>query len=359
MAVSKEPNGTWTVQSWYRDWSNVRRKKTKRGFVTKGQAIDWEHDFQAKVKGSPDMLFADFCKLYHGDMAPRLKLNTLRTKEYVIKGKILPAFGNKRLCDISPADIMNWQSALMRHVDSETGKGYSKTYLRTVNNILCGLLNHAVRYYNLSENPMSKTGKIGSSKGREMQVWTKGEYLTFSDAVADKPTSFALFEVLYWCGIREGEALALMPEDFDFGKKLLSITKSYQRIKGEDIITDPKTAKSNRVIVIPDFVAAELADYIDYEGYENGDRIFPVSKSYLYHEMERGCKMTGIKRIRVHDLRHSHVSLLVDLGFNVLAIADRMGHESIDITLRYAHLFPNAQTSMAHALSKERGLADE
>ena len=69
---------------------------------------------------------------------------------------------------------------------------------------------------------------------------------------------------------------------------------------------------------------------------------------------EKGCKTSGVKVIRLHDLRHSHVSLLIDMGFSALAIADRVGHESIDITYRYAHLFPTRQTEMANQLNNER-----
>lgn len=83
--------------------------------------------------------------------------------------------------------------------------------------------------------------------------------------------------------------------------------------------------------------------------------MFPVTKSYLYREMERGSKQAGIKRIRIHDIRHSHVSLLIDMGFSATAIADRVGHESIDITYNYAHLFPSKQTEMAEKLDMERG----
>lgn len=187
-----------------------------------------------------------------------------------------------------------------------------------------------------------------------MKFWTKDEYLRFAEEVMDKPGSFAIFELLYWCGIREGEALALMPEDFDFGKGLLKIAKSYQRIDRQDVITSPKTAKSVRTVTMPDFVAEELSEYIELEGYEEGERIFPFCKSYLYHEMGRGCKASGVKRIRVHDLRYSHVSLLIEMGFSVVAIADRVGHESTDITFRYAHLFPNTQGDMARKLSQER-----
>ena len=83
--------------------------------------------------------------------------------------------------------------------------------------------------------------------------------------------------------------------------------------------------------------------------------MLPVSKSQLSRVMKRGSEKAGVKRIRIHDLRHSHVSLLIDMGFSAVAIADRMGHESSDITFRYAHLFPNIQDDMANGLDNERG----
>ena len=89
-------------------------------------------------------------------------------------------------------------------------------------------------------------------------------------------------------------------------------------------------------------------------GYEKGDRIFNISTSYLHHEMDRGAKEVDVQRIRIHDLRHSHVSLLIDMGFSALAIAERVGHESIEITYRYAHLFPSKQQEMARKLDYER-----
>ena len=106
---------------------------------------------------------------------------------------------------------------------------------------------------------------------------------------------------------------------------------------------------------MPEFLAEELKDYIEsIYGIDDDDRIFPISKSYLHHEMERGCKAAGVKKIRIHDIRHSHVSLLIDMGFSAVAIANRVGHESIDITYRYAHLFPTRQTDMADKLNNAR-----
>ena len=124
----------------------------------------------------------------------------------------------------------------------------------------------------------------------------------------DKPISFYAFEILYWCGLRLGELLALTAADFDFDKSTVRINKSYQRIGGEDIVTDPKTAKSIRTVQMPDFLAEEIKDYIkSLYGMGNDERIFPISKNYLHREMSRGCKATGVKRIRIHDLRHPYV----------------------------------------------------
>ena len=114
------------------------------------------------------------------------------------------------------------------------------------------------------------------------------------------------------------------------------------------MITSPKTKKSNRTVQMPDFLCTEMQEFFDMlYGLKRKDRILNITKSYLHHEMDRGSKAAGVKRIRIHDLRHSHISLLIDMGFSAVAIADRVGHESIEITYRYAHLFPSKQKKMA------------
>ena len=143
--------------------------------------------------------------------------------------------------------------------------------------------------------------------------------------------------------------------DFNFEKKTLRINKSYHRLEGEDAITDSKTPKSNGTIIMPDFFAIEMEDFIkSIYGIKMNDRIFTISKSYLHHEMDRGAKLAGVKRIRIHGLRHSHISLLINLGFSALAIGERVGHEAVDITYHYAYLFPTVQTDMAAQLETER-----
>ena len=294
--------------------------------------------------------FESFAELYEKDVKPRLKENTWLTKESIIEKKILPYFAKRRLCDITAKDVIEWQNEI-RELSDKSGRKYSQTYLKTVHNQLSALFNHAVRYYGLKSNPAAIAGNMGTEERKEMQFWTLEEYKKFSEAMMDKTISFYAFEMLYWCGIREGEMLALTPKDFDFKAETVTINKSYQRLKGRDVITTPKTKKSNRTIKIPKFLCEEMQEYLGmFYGVGENDRIFPVSKSYMHHEMDRGAKEAGVKRIRIHDLRHSHVSLLIEMGFTALAIADRLGHESIEVTYRYAHLFPSKQTEMANKL---------
>ena len=355
MAVYKDNNSnTWRAVYRYTDWNGERKQTQKRGFQTKREAQAWEREQLCKTSSEMDMTFSSFAERYTEDLKPRLKENTWATKEHILQTKLLPFFGKLKMSSITPQQVITWQNDLMKRKNHK-GKPYSQVYLKTIHNQLSAMFNHAVKYYGLKEKPCRVAGSMGKSKSHEMLFWTKEEYLKFADAMMDKPMSYYAFEMLYWCGIREGELLALTPADFDFEKRTVSITKSYQRLKGQDVITPPKTEKSNRVIAMPSFLRDEMQDYLRLL-YDVGDhdRIFQITKSYLHREMDRGAKESGVKRIRIHDLRHSHISLLIDMGFSATAIADRVGHESIDITYHYAHLFPSKQTEMADKLNLER-----
>ena len=347
-AEKDKKTGKWLIQYRYTDWQGKRRKSTKRGFATKREAEEWLRNFLITQKADFDMKFEDFWKMYYADMETRLREHTMRTKKYIVELKILPSFGNKRVKDITAADIRQWQNELIK-------MGYSPTYLKTINNQLSAIFNYAVRYYDLKSNPCAKAGSMGKSKAEEMDFWAGEEFRKFIDSVMNKRLSYMAFMTLYWTGMRLGELLALNPKDVDLEKRTISIIKSYQRIGKKDVIIPPKTPKSKRVITIPEFLAADIKDYMDslYDLQEN-DRLFPITKYYLEHEMQRGIKESGVKRIRVHDLRHSHASMLIELGFSPLEIANRLGHEKVETTLNtYAHLYPNKQTKLAERLDSE------
>ena len=356
MAVYKDADtNTWRVIYRHTTWTGEQKQSSKRGFATKRDALAWEREQLRKDRSDLDMTFEAFVELYSRDMKPRLRQSTWQTKEHMFNSKLLPYLGSKRMNTIGAKDIIQWQNEMMR-CRGKDGKPYSATYLKSLHNQVSAIFNHAVRFYDLKANPAAKAGSVGKKEAQEMLFWTKDEYMKFADAMMDKPLSYYAYQMLYWCGIRLGELLALTPVDFDFAKSTVSINKSFQRIKREDIITDPKTPKSKRIIKMPEFLCQEIQEYMkSLYGCNPGDRIFPITKSYLHHEMDRGSKESGVKRIRVHDLRHSHVSLLIEMGFSAVAIADRVGHESIDITYRYAHMFPSKQMEIADKLDSEYG----
>lgn len=126
---------------------------------------------------------------------------------------------------------------------------------------MSAIFNHATRYYDLKDNPCQKVGNMGKKKAKEMLFWTRDEFFQFIETMKSKPMSYYAFELLFWTGIREGELLVLTREDVDLEKKILHIRKSYQRLERKDVITEPKTEKSNRDINLPDFLCEELEDY--------------------------------------------------------------------------------------------------
>ena len=355
MPVYKDDKGNWYIKIRYTDWTGQKKQTTKRGFKTKKDALKYEREFLVNKTEDLTITFEEFYEKYYSYISKRIKLNTLNTKRVIFEKKILPYFKNKRMCDIKASDIIKWQNAMIEY-EIKSNQNFSQNYLKTLHNQLSAIFNFAVRFYNLNKNPARQVGNMGKEENKEMLFWTKEEYLKFSKAVMDKEEIYHAFQILYWCGLRLGELLALTKEDFDLNRSTIRINKSYQRISRHDVITDPKTLKSNRVVQMPDFLREEMEDYFSrlYD-LKDKDRIFTVTKSGLHHEMDRGCKISGVKRIRIHDLRHSHVSLLIDMGFSAVDIANRVGHESVKITYRYAHMFPNRDKEIAKKLNISNG----
>lgn len=354
---------SWYCQFYYTDWTGTRKKRKKEGFSTKRDADQWERAFLERQAASPDMTFAALVDIYLEDCKSRLKPTTLSQKQYVIKLKILPYFKDFPISAITPAQVRKWQNELLEAEykpghsakDEKTApRQYAQTYLKTVNAQLSTIFNYAMKFYKLPSNPARLAGSIGKQNADKADFWTRQEFEKFLKAVSDKPISKAAFSLLFWTGCRCGELLALTLEDIDFETKTLRIDKSYTRLNGQDLIQRPKTEKSTRTITIPGFLLDVLREYLAaiYDP-QPKERLFDVTKHYLKHEMERGCKLSGVRRIRVHDLRHSHASLLIEMGCSPLLIKERLGHEKIQTTLQtYSHLYPNKQEELAKKLEK-------
>ena len=189
MSASKDTKrGTWKVYIRYKDWQGIGQVHTKRGFATKREALEYEREFLLKKSKDVNMGFPQFVEVYMEDMKPRLKLNTFLTKKHIMETKIIPYFEKKSLAEITATDVIQWQNQLLSMRD-ENGMPYAQTYLRTIQNQLSAIFNHACRFYGLTANPSKQAGKMGKAKGKEMLFWTKEEYLKFSEVMKDKPVS--------------------------------------------------------------------------------------------------------------------------------------------------------------------------
>lgn len=347
-----EKRNTWYASFWYKDWDGTRRKKKKEGFKTKREAQDFEREFLAKQGGGTDMTFGSLVELYMADCATRLRPTTVDSKQWIFDTKLLPAFRLVPVRDITPTMVRKWQNNLLADPAN-----YAPTYLKTINNQFSAIMNYAIKFYGLQSNPVVICGPFGKKAAAEMQFWTRDEFHRFIECVKNKPASRLAFELLFWTGMRSGELMALTLNDIDFDKSRISINKTVAQIKGQTIVSPPKTPKSKRTVTVPRFLLALIKDYSDrLVDYEPSERLFYFTKHFLKNEMDRGCAASGVKRIRVHDLRHSHASLLIEMGFSPQLVAERLGHETIQTTLQtYSHLYPNKQDEVSSRLEKDEG----
>lgn len=341
----------WYANFYYTDWTGEKKHLCKRGFPTQREAKEFERNFLDQLHRTPDLLFSNLVENYMEDMRHRLKITTMASKEHMIETKILPYFGKLRVCDIDTIAIRNWQNAILSY-RNENGKGYSPTYIKAINNQMSAIMNYAGKHYGLSVNPCRAAGSIGKSRAEEMSIWTKEQ---FREALQhEKKSAYHLaFNILFYTGIREGELLALYPEDI-LPSKQLNIHKTFAVVQGKWIVQDAKTARSKRMIAMPDFLYHELMEYIRRLGdIQKNERIFMFTKSSLINEIKVIADAAGLERIRVHDLRHSHASMLIDMGVDILEISRRLGHESAKTTMdTYGHLYPNKDVSLASRLNE-------
>lgn len=344
-----EKRGTWYFKCNYRDWQGEIKTKMKRGFATKKEAQKCEREFIEMQSGNMNMKLANFVEVYFNDKGTRLKERSIMTKRTLIETKIIPYFGEKAMNEITAVDIIKWQNMLMN-------QEYSPTYLRMIQNQLTALFNHAERFYDLRDNPCKKVDKMGRSNAKELNFWTKDEYEVFIKGFGAEDEMYRIiFQMLFWLGCRIGEVLALTASDIDLENGTISVSKTYFRRNKTDYITSPKTESSNRKITIPKFLKGEIKEYLDRQ-YELApeDRIFPITDRAVQKKMKQKTEETKLKPIRVHDLRHSHIALLIEKGLQPLIIAQRVGHDSVNTTMNiYGHLYPNKQKEVADLLNAE------
>lgn len=350
MSVYKDKTkNTWISLFTYEDWEGNKKRKQKCGFKTKKEALEWERNFKLSVNADMNMTMGAFVEIYFHDKEGELKERSIKNKRYMIETHILPYFQNKKMNEITPAHIIHWQNAMRQ-------KGYAQTYLRMMQNQITALFTHASNIYNLSDNPCKKVKKMGKPVADKLDFWTKEEYDQFISTMEAGSRYYVIFEILFWTGCREGELLALTKSDIDFQNNRMNITKTFYRIERRDVITAPKTEQSVRMIELPEFLTQEIKEYVDQlPDLSDRARIFPIVAEAVQHKLKRQAEKAGVKKIRVHDLRHSSVAYLINQGVQPLIIKERLGHKDIKITLNtYGHLYPNQQRQLADMLNRQK-----
>ena len=162
MAVYKDGD-KWRVIYRYTNWQGERKQTQKRGFKTKREAQQWEREVMLKSESKLDMTFASFFEIYEADKKKRVKENTWESKSHVIRTKILPYFGNRKIAEIEAKDIIAWQNELLA-IRQPNGKPYSSSYLQKIHSQLSAIFNHAVNFYYLPSNPAQKAGNMGKEE---------------------------------------------------------------------------------------------------------------------------------------------------------------------------------------------------
>ena len=349
MPVYKDNNkkGSWFVSCYYTDYLGHKKQKVKRGFKTKKEALAWERDFLDRQCTQPTILFKNFTDTYMEDYKARFKPASYYIKLTRVNCHILPYFGDIPINKITPNMIREWQRKLQPIQGMELKTATKNTLLRTLSSIFA----YACKYYNLEQNPCKSVDSLKDNTKAYRAFLTLDQYKAFR-AVINDIRDLTMFDLLFYTGVRRGELLALTLSDIDLNNKLLHINKTIGYARGGCVVTPPKTTASIRDITLPGFLIDELKEYMAhcYDKSPNA-RLFHMNISNVRLIKDKYLRLAKLPPVRVHDFRHSHVALLVELGENPLLIANRLGHSDIKMTLNtYAHLYPNKQRELADKL---------
>ena len=352
----------WMTKFNYTDpKSGLVKTAYKRGFDSKREAKKYEDDFIDSLI-APEEDEVEVIRTY-GDVFQEylmsqkradIKESSLETKFNIFNKHIFPTFEEVPIDSITDDDIANWQKK-MKLCIQPNGKHFSEAYLRTIQSQFNSIINYAFSKGYLKSNPLADIKNMGI-KDKRVEFWTPEEYERFAYYAMEYPQYYYVYEVLYWCGLRLGEMLALTLNDIDLENGIISVTKTYNHLNGEDIISTPKTPSSVRKVSMPAFLCDELKEYIGLQ-YEptREQRIFQISKSKLANNFHLLSDEAGLKRITIHGLRHSHVSLLISKKYDIFEVSKRIGHKSVKTTQDiYGHLFDDVQKSIANDLDKLR-----
>lgn len=347
-------SGLWSVR--FRDTVGGKTKNMRlSGYKTKKDAQYGYEEYVSEQKrlaeeeknkkpAKVSLTFGELAGKYFDFEKGRIKDSSYYDLTKKVTNKILPFFENCNMEDITPVSVLEWQNTI---------SNYSYRYQKDLYTHLASIFNFAEKYYDV-KNVMKKVDHPRNLEGKkEMQIYSPDEFHRVIDCV-ERADYKMLFSFLYVTGCRRGEALAISWDDIDFAKKHAKISKSVAYKVGENgksyKITTPKNDGSVRTIVLPSFIVAQLREYrnLQLKDFSQEEIIFvfggkdPLPPTSIERALTNAAAKAGVKRIRIHDLRHSCASYLIHKGVSIVAVSRHLGHSSTKQTLdTYSHLLPD------------------
>jgi len=355
MAVYKDKErGTWYIRTRIVKHDGTYKEITKRGYRTKADALQHEQTIKATIiEHTAFVSFQDLVSIYLMEMEQKNSGSTYGQRLHDTNKYLLPYFKTKKIQQIKPIDVKNWHTYI-----KETYQ-FSNSTLRRLHATLSAILTCGMKYYNLSINAATIAGGFILPKEHKNTVhfWEEHEFKQFY-AVIDELKYQCIFLLFYYSGLRSGELCALQWDDLN--SNILSISKSltrtYENNKYRTCIGPTKTRK-NREVLLPKFLIKKLNLYKNYcktefpsfsnSFYMFGNKDSFLSTSTLQRRFDKHVKTSKVPKIKIHDLRHSHASYLINKNANIVLISERLGHINPTETLNtYSHLFPSKQNEL-------------
>ncbi len=361
--TKKVKKTTYKCEGSYVDMDGVPHRYHKRGFSSAEEAKEWERTFLLKATNeiNNNITFKELYFIYKDAKLSKIKSTSMYKVDQIVNLHILPYWGGTKLNKITTDKVENWQAELLNITYSKNGNNikYANSHLELIQTRFKTIIKFGITkgFINDMRLSMFDIAKRKDEIKKEMLFWQPYEFMEFIKEI-DQLRFYTFFNTLYWCGLRSGEALALTWKDIDLDKRIIKIRKSYS--KHGKIISTPKTDNSIRDVIIPEMCFKALLQHHEAHkkiiGYCDSRYVFdfdkPLDDNSIRYVKNRACQKAGIKQIRIHDFRHSHVSLLINQGFSPFDIAKRLGHTVEMVNNVYGHWFTDAQQSMVDRLDE-------
>ena len=351
MVIYKDKErGTYFFVVRVRQFDGTQKQVKRRGFKTKKEAREAEAKMLVEKETNSSLTFAQVADSYFDWYCQRRKQSSINVIKNIIYNHLLDEFGKIKINQITAKNIMNYQNKIIND--------YSAEFLKKIHTIISAIFNFGIKFHGITNNPAKIAGNFEKESNKRMNFWEFSEFKQFINVV-DEPTFKAFFATLYYSGARKGELLALTWEDINFTEKTIRINKTeYNRQ-----ITQPKTKASNRIIMLPNIVINLLEnikkeaalsapvknDYVVFGTFYNS-----VSTTTLDRRYSKYLSTANVKKILLHEFRHSHASYLINKGVSPLMVAQRLGHSDVATTLNtYSHLYPSKQAEVVASMEED------